>query len=444
MKMSMKTLLVLFIGALIPLSTAAWAASVNATTTNTTAVSNQTLPVNATNVTNTTPVNITNVTNTTNTSGVQAYNLLVILDKVSDYTAGLMAELNANNVTISNHTLDLYSQAEATRAQAWELYNAGNYSESINASMNALYLYKEVIEELTDYYEEHKEKKMEEEHEYYETIMDAKEELHRAAEYFPYVEKVIAEAKAEGLNVTYVMELYNETKAAYMVVAQDLASGNVTVLKADLEYAEELMDKLEDAVENLSEGIVDAKADEISQAFMEKLQEQMKLMEKLVAMLGNSTINATYLQENLVELQTMYEGFNALVESGQYEEALDMLHDINEELKEIIEDTKEIEKEYKEEKEHEEREEHEKEEREEKEEHKDEKDGEDEYEDDHKEKDEHRDEYTDDESEDDQNGDYEEQDSHDDDNGQHEDSENDSEDREHDGKDEKDESEDDE
>ncbi len=412
MKMSMKTLLVLFIGALIPLSTAAWAASVNATATNTTAVSNQTLPVNATNVTNTTPVNMTNATNTTNMSGVQAYNLLVILDKVANYTAGLIAELNASNVTISNYTLDLYYQAEATRAQAWELYNAGNYSESINASMNALYLYKEVIEELTDYYEEHKEKKMEEEHDYYETIMDAKEELHRAAEYFPYVEKVIEEAKAEGLNVTYVMELYNETKAAYMVVAQDLAGGNITALKADLEYAEELMDKLEDAVEELQEQIVTAKADEISQAFMEKLQEQMKLMQELMAMLQNSTINATYLQENLMELQTMYEQFNALVESGQYEEALDMLHDINEELKEIMEDTKEIEKEYKEEKEH----------------------G-DEYEEDHKEKDDHKDEYTSDESEDDQNGDYEEQDSHDEDNGQHEDSEDDSWSEEHSGED---------
>ena len=335
-----------------------------------------------------------------------------------------MAELNASNVTISNYTLDLYSQAEAARAQAWELYNAGNYSESINASMNALYLYKEVIEELTDYYEEHKEKKMEEGHEYYETIMDAKEELQRASEYFPYVEKVIAEAKAEGLNVTYVMELYNETKAAYMVVAQDLASGNVTALKADLEYAEELMDKLEDAVEKLQEQIVSAKADEISQAFMEKLQEQMKLMQELMAMIQNSTINATYLQESLMELQTMYEQFNALVESGQYEEALDMLHDINEELKEIIEDTKEIEKEYKEDIE------------EKKEEHRDEKDSEDEYKEDHKEKDDHKDEYTSDESEDDQNGDYEEQDSHDEDNGQHEDSEDDNGDGEHNGEDE--------
>lgn len=429
--MSMKTLLVLFIGALIPLSTA-WAA------TNTTAVSNV-LVVNATNVTNTTPVNMTNVTNTTtkNTSAVQAYNLLLILDKVANYTAGLMAELNASNVTISNYTLDLYSQAETARAQAWELYNTGNYSESINASMNALYLYKEAIEELTDYYEEHKEKKMEEQYEYYELIMDAKEELQRAREYFPYVEKVIAEAKAEGLNVTYVMELYNETKAAYMVVAQDLASGNVTALKADLEYAEELMDKLEDAVEELQEQIVSAKADEISQAFMEKLQEQMKLMNELLAMLQNSTINATYLQENLMELQTMYEQFNALVESGQYEEALDMLHDINEELKEIIEDTKEIEREYKEE-------------IEEKGEHKDEKDSEDEYEDDHKKTDEHKDEYTSDESEDDQNGNYEEQsdnddgntgnyeeqESHDEDNGQHEDSEDNNGDGEHNGEDE--------
>ena len=410
MKMNMKTLLVLFIGALIPLSTAAWAASVNATATNTTAVSNQTLPVNAT------PANMTNVTNTTNTSlQTSAYNLLVILDKVANYSAGLIAELNASNVTISNYTLDLYYQAEATRAQAWELYNAGNYSESINASMNALYLYKEVIEELTDYYEEHKEKKMEEEHDYYETIMDAKEELHRAAEYFPYVEKVIEEAKAEGLNVTYVMELYNETKAAYMVVAQDLAGGNITALKADLEYAEELMDRLEDAVEELQEQIVTAKADEISQAFMEKLQEQMRLMQELMAMLQNSTINATYLQEDLMELQTMYEQFNALVESGQYEEALDMLHDINEELKDVVEEMKEIKEEL-----HEEKEEHEEE-----------YEHEDEYEEDHKEKDDHKDEYTGDESEDDQDKDYEEQDFHDEDNGQHDDSDDDSGSEEH-------------
>ncbi|NJE06139.1 hypothetical protein E3E36_08300 [Thermococcus sp. M36] len=362
MKMSMKTLLVLFIAALIPMSTAAWAASVNVTTTNTTETVNQTLPVNATNMTpvnytNTTQVNMTNSTNTTNTTlQTMAYNILVIVDRAANYTEGLMDELNTSDITIPNETLSLYLGAEELRARAWELYNSGNYSESINASMSALYLYKEVVEELTDYYEGHNEKKAEDKDEYHELVLDAKEELHRAAEYFPYVEKVLDEARSEGLNVTQVEELYNATKEAYKVVAQDIANGNFTALKSDLEYAEELMDRLEDAVEKLQEQIVTAKADEISQAFMEKLQEQMRLMQELMAMLQDSTMNATYLTEDLVgdlsELQAMYEQFNALVESGQYEEALDMLHDINEELKDIVEETREIEKEYQEKNEH--------------------------------------------------------------------------------------------
>ncbi|WP_193432408.1 hypothetical protein [Thermococcus sp. 5-4] len=338
MKMSMKTLLVIFIGALLPLSTAAWAASVNGTATNTTVVDNQTIPAS-----NATPVDVTNITNETNISAIQAYNLLVIVDKVANYTACLIAELNESNVTISNYTLDLYSRAEEMRARAWELYNAGNYSDSINASMEALCLYREVIEDIIDHYGEHEEKKMEEEHEYYETIMEAREELHRAEEYFPYVEKVIAEAKAEGLNVTSVMELYNETKAAYMVVAQDLDSGNVTSLRSDLEYAEELMDKLEDAVEELSERIVFARAEEISRTFMEKLQRQMELMEKLITPFENMTMNATGIEEEFLEFQTMYEQFNLLVESAQYDEALEMIQVLNEELFEMMEITMELE-----------------------------------------------------------------------------------------------------
>lgn len=391
MKMSMKTLLVLFIGALIPLSTAAWAASVNATeTTNVTTPANGTLPVNAT--------NMTNVTNTTNT-GLQtaAYNLLIIVDNVANYTANMIADLNVSNITLPNWALEAYYQAETMRKEAWDLYYAGNYEGSINASMSALELYKEAVEELMDYYTDHQEHQIEEQYEYYELITEAKEELNRAAEYFPYVEKVIEEAQAEGLNVTAVIELYNRTKKAYLVVAQDIANtdGNITKLENDLDYAEELMDKLEDAVEELTEQIVDAKAEEISYAFMEKLQEHMKLMQESLAMLQNSTIvNATYLEEDFAELQMMYEQFTQLVESGQYEEALDMLHDINEELKDIVEETKEIEKEMHEEKEHE-----------------------DEYEDD-----ESHDDQSEEYEADDQSGDYKEHDDHESDDGQYDDS----------------------
>lgn len=391
MKMSMKTLLVLFIGALIPLSTAAWAASVNATeTTNVTTPANGTLPVNAT--------NMTNVTNTTNT-GLQtaAYNLLIIVDNVANYTANMIADLNVSNITLPKWTLEAYYQAETMRKEAWDLYYAGNYEGSINASMSALELYKEAVEELMDYYTDHQEHQIEEQYEYYELITEAKEELNRAAEYFPYVEKVIEEAQAEGLNVTAVIELYNRTKKAYLVVAQDIANtdGNITKLENDLDYAEELMDKLEDAVEELTEQIVDAKAEEISYAFMEKLQEHMKLMQESLAMLQNSTIvNATYLEEDFAELQMMYEQFTQLVESGQYEEALDMLHDINEELKDIVEETKEIEKEMHEEKEHE-----------------------DEYEDD-----ESHDDQSEEYEADDQSGDYKEHDDHESDDGQYDDS----------------------
>ncbi|WP_048148073.1 HsdR family type I site-specific deoxyribonuclease [Palaeococcus ferrophilus] len=341
MRGNLRILIVLFMGALIPLSTAAWAASINATETSTPEVANQTLSSSTSNIT----------TNETNTTITMAYNMLVIVDNVANYTTGLMADLRANNSTIPNETLELYIQAEELRAQAWELYNAANYSESINASMSALYLYKEVVEELTEYYKEHGESKMESEEEYYGLALDAKEELQRSAEYFPYAERVIEEGRSEGIDVTPVEELYNATKAAYTVVAQDIANGNLTALEGDLEYAKELKDKLEDAIEELSEQIVDARAEEISQTFVEKLQGQMVLMQELISTLQNSTVNSTDLQENLEELQAMYEEFNALVEEGQYEEALDMLHDINDELKDIIEETREIEKEYHKEKE---------------------------------------------------------------------------------------------
>jgi len=331
MESRMKAVIALLIGILIPLSTAAWSMALTSNTTSTT----------------------TNTTSTGNGTGnsylnislqLQAYNLLLIVDGAANYTSTLIQNLNASNVTIPASILANYTKAENLRAQAWDYYSAGLYNKSIETSLLALNTYKDVVQSLTAYLSAGPINNQSR-YEYAPIIAEAKAELHRAASYFPYAEKVILRAQKDGLNVTEIQSLYEQTKEAYMKVAEDLANGKYSSLEADLRKAEELMDRLQEEIIELNEEIANAEAERIAHAFMRKLQEQMMAMEHLMMQFGNSSEEMSMLNQNLAQLQLMYSQFEKMIQEGEYNMTLQIMAEINKELKSMVEFNKELRKE---------------------------------------------------------------------------------------------------
>ena len=326
MESKMRAIMAILIGILIPVSTAAWSMALTSNTTATT-----TLP--------------TNSSATTNTSAnvslqVQAYNLLVIVDGVANYTSTLISNLEASNVTIPASILANYTEAEDLRAQAWSYYSAGFYNKSIETSLLALETYKGVVQSLTAYISSGPTNNT-----YAALIAEAKAALHRAASYFPYAEKVIIKAQKDGLNVTAVQSLYEQTKEAYMKLAEDIANGDYTNLEADLKNAEELMDKLQEEIQELNNEIANVEAEKIAHAFMKKLEEQMMATEHLMMQLGNSSEELSMLNKNLAQLQLIYSQFEEMVKNGEYNKALQIMEDANKKLKSVVESNKEVRKE---------------------------------------------------------------------------------------------------
>ena len=306
-----KAVLAIIIGVLISLTTATWS---TATTSNVT--------VSAT----------TNETITTNNSlQVQAYNLLVIVDGVANYTSMLITDLEARNVTIPSPILANYTEAQSLRLTAWDYYTAGFYNKSIETSLNALQAYKILIQSLTEYTAQPTNDT------YLSLILEAKASLRRATGYFPYAERVIMKASEDGLNVTGVKGLYHETREAYKKLSEDLTNGNYSALQGDLDSAEKLMKELQAAIQHLNKEITNAEAERIAHAFMKKLEEQMMLTEHLLLQLGNSTGNASKLNQNLAMLQLMYSQLEEMIKKGEYTKALQTIGDASKKLKSVVE-----------------------------------------------------------------------------------------------------------
>ncbi|WP_457741613.1 hypothetical protein [Thermococcus sp.] len=328
MDSKMRAIIAILIGILIPLSTAAWSMALTSNTTST-----ATLPTNSSTMTNTSvSVNVS--------LQIQAYNLLVIVDGVANYTSTLIANLEASNVTIPTSILANYTEAEDLRTQAWSYYSAGFYNKSIETSLLALEAYKGIVQSLTAYISAGPTNNT-----YATLIAEAKAALHRGASYFPYAEKVIIKAQKDGLNVTVVQSLYGQTKEAYMKLAEDIANGDYTNLEADLKNSEELMDKLQEEIQELNNAIANVEAEKIARAFMKKLEEQMMATEHLMMQLGNSSEELSMLNKNLAQLQLIYSQLEEMVKNGEYNKALQIMEDANKKLKSVVESNKEVRKE---------------------------------------------------------------------------------------------------
>ncbi|WP_157255234.1 hypothetical protein [Palaeococcus ferrophilus] len=271
----------------------------------------------------------------------RAYNMLIILERVANYTTILID----NSGTVDNETLSLYAQAENLRGSAWAAYNAGNYSEAITAAMSAMETYELVIERMTPssgMQQMNPSANMNSQALYWASI-----ELQRAKEYLAYAAEIIDEASGLGIDTSQASELYDQTVEAYTRVEVDIKNGDVSNLRNDMRVAENLRMRLEMAVEGLVRGILSANAGDIAETFTKKLEVELnrtaELMTLMESVMGNSSADdprasmmLRMIEMRKAELQNMLAMVQRLIDSGRYEMALRMVKEINLELEEAI------------------------------------------------------------------------------------------------------------
>ena len=284
----------------------------------------------------------------------KAYGLLLIIERLSNYTS-IMINVTVN---IDNEILLKFNETESLKENAWEAYNSTDYQLAIELAMEVMEGYKEIIEELIPEEEKGTIKNETEKHE--KLLVEAQEELRRAQEYLSYVEEILTEASELGIDVSALFGLYNQTVKAYEKVAIDIANENLTVLKQDLEIAEDLKEQLSEAIEEeLIHQMLSIKADEIALMFVFKLNVQLNKTIELMNVIENLGLisNITYppgyeeeikeiLEDYNEELREITREVNVLIEKSEYEQALELISELNKELKDIIKEIREIQEEF--------------------------------------------------------------------------------------------------
>ncbi|ASJ10765.1 hypothetical protein A3L12_05365 [Thermococcus sp. P6] len=228
-----------------------------------------------------------------------------------DKIEGLKDKLPENS-TILTH----YNMAEEYKERAVEEYNAGDYYNSILDSLTAMHHYRVALSAIREAGEK---------------VQDARERLRmgieRTTEYFRFVEKTIKMAENQGIDVSNLTALYNETKAAYKAVLDDLKAGDYEKAKEDYEVAEEKKALLDEELRKVREQLAYANADKIVRDFLDKGEKGIEIVEKAIEAGEENGQNVTELQEKLDAFSEVYEQVKALADEGKWEEALSVMND---------------------------------------------------------------------------------------------------------------------
>ncbi len=274
-----------------------------------------------------------NTTNTTDTytglldnstrEMVIAGNLLEKLQRLSKFAEDKIEPIK-DKLPENSSILKNYELAEEFKDKAIEEYNAGDYYDSILDSLTAMHYYRVALAQL----KEGREK-----------VQDIKErirmEIERLHEYFRFVEKTIRIAESQGIDVSNLTQLYNETKDAYETVLDDLKAGDYEKARADLEVAKEKKALLDEELKMVREELAYANADKIVKEFLERGERGIEIAQKAIQLGQEKGYNVTELQERLDAFLGVYDQVKSLADEGQWEEALSVIQENRETVEEF-------------------------------------------------------------------------------------------------------------
>ncbi|WP_370456349.1 hypothetical protein [Thermococcus sp. GR6] len=217
-----------------------------------------------------------------------------------------------------------YETAEEYKDRAISEYEAGDYYNSILDSLTAMHYYKLALSRLQEAADR---------------IQDLREririETERMMEYFQMVEKTIRFAQNRGIDVSNLTRLYNETKEAYKLVLDDLKAGDIEKARADYKAAREKKALLDEELRKVREKLAYANADKIVQEFLIKGEKGIEIAQQAIEKAQKNGYNVTELQERLDAFVAVYNEVKALADEGKWEEALKVMDENKETIREF-------------------------------------------------------------------------------------------------------------
>ncbi len=234
--------------------------------------------------------------------------LILIVVRLSKVTSRL---INRSSVQLTNETLAYYNIGEKYKTVAIEAYKNGSYCTSIVDSFRAMRYYKAALISMKVpskpliYYR-------------------AEGELRMVKAYSVHVKRLIRWLALNGVNVTNLTNLYNETVKAYIKVREDLKDKNMTALRSDLAAANEKRAQLDRALIRAMGEVLKYKAKLIVERFLKWTKAEIQV---LSYMANESNITQVKIWAGVLAnvLRHIYMRVDMLAKSGQYILALSFI-----------------------------------------------------------------------------------------------------------------------
>ncbi|GEM_PF-858818 len=247
-----------------------------------------------------------------------AEHIVAALERLSEITTRL---INNTNLPDNSSVMRHYQLAEEYKKDALAAYESGDYYNTIINGLTAMHHYREVLKSFERGKEELKER--------------LPEEIKRMEGYFRMAERTIEIAQKQGIDVENATMLLQETKEAYKTVLEDIKARDFEKAKEDLEVAREKKAALDEELKKIRKELVEANADKIVNEFLEKGARGIEVAEKVIEAAGEKGYDASELQERLEAFREVYDKVKALADEGKYDEALQVMRENTETIKEF-------------------------------------------------------------------------------------------------------------
>lgn len=242
-----------------------------------------------------------------------AEQLINKLTRLSEFTEKRVEPIKdklPENSTILIH----YEKAEEFKEKALEEFNNGDCYNSILDALTAMHHYKIVLRGL----KEGKEK-----------VEKAREwiraEIERTIQYFKFVGKTIHMAEKEGIDVSNLTMLYNETRQAYKVVLEDIKAKDFEKAREDLQIAKEKKARLDEELRKVRKELAYANADKIVKEFLIRTEKGITFAERAIQEAKEKGIDTSEAEAKLEEIKAIYDEVKNLAEQEKWEDALTVI-----------------------------------------------------------------------------------------------------------------------
>jgi len=258
---------------------------------------------------------------------IAAYNMLTVVSGVANYTASLVSAANESGFPVP---FDEYHQAQALFKKASEQYSLAEYNASISSSKEALALYDDVIQKV------YAGMTVQNTSPSSEVMVEAMSMSNRVSAYLDYTRELIEEARAMGVDTSGLARDWHALQETYNKLQRDMSSGNAAAIQLDIRSARRIMDRMQREVVAVNRAMGMAQAKDLMRSLMSQVKDQLMLTQQMMEMMNGSSENLSMLNKNFLALQAMYSQLEMMQGAGSNIRALELVENMSAMLERIV------------------------------------------------------------------------------------------------------------